>query len=140
MIAITVMYLIHKNQPIWLGPVALSLCRQHEVQTLVRNVLINKVQESNLELFKLYIASRGNVPALVLADQIHKAPAPGSKTVSKYPKVYHNQEGLGDTATKTFDAKELYGATALFEYPVMRRDKKPFEFETKKNSVESDQL
>ena len=92
---------------------------------------------ANLELFKQYIVSRGNVPALVLADQIHKAPAPGSKTVSKYPKVYHNQEGSGDTATKTFDAKELYGATALFEYPVMRSDEKPFEFETKKTPLKA---
>lgn len=73
----------------------------------------------------------------MLADQIHKAPAPRSKTVSKYPKVYHNQERSGDTATKTFDAKELYRATVLFEYPVMRRDEKSFEFETKKTPLKA---
>lgn len=53
----------------------------------------------------------------MLADQIHKAPAPGSKTVSKYPKVY--------------------GETALFEYPVMRGDEKPFEFEMKKTPLKA---
>jgi len=76
-----------------------------------------------------YTTDRGNIPTRVLAHQIDRAPPPGQRTASRYPREYRNQEGPTNTPTRNFHPFELRREAELHEYPITGANQRQFDFD-----------
>lgn len=64
----------------------------------------------------------------MLAHQLYKAPTPGQKTASGYPRVYRNEKKSHDAVTLNFGATKLRQEAKLYEYPVIEANGRCFNF------------